>query len=135
MARVAIGRKRIGYWVWFFREETLVYIVESVQGQSKLFDIVRTAHAVGCFTDFLNRGQQQTNKNSNDGNDYEKLDQRESGATGRTVHGIHGKSPVWVNKMSWWERPSAGGRSENVWIRPGFQMEVHAPTHTCSIRK
>jgi hypothetical protein len=52
-----------------------------VQRQTELLEVVGAAHTVGGLADLLDGGQQQANEDGNDGDDDQKLDQRETLAT------------------------------------------------------
>jgi hypothetical protein len=47
--------------------------------QTQLLHIVRATHPIGGLTDFLNRRDQQSDKDSDDGNNHQQFDEREGG--------------------------------------------------------
>src|SRR5579875_3674851 len=49
-----------------------------LNGQDQLLEIVAAFDATGGLAHFLNRGQQQTDENGNNGNHYQQLDERET---------------------------------------------------------
>jgi hypothetical protein len=49
-----------------------------VDGQSELLEIVRTLRSAGSFSRRLHGRQQQGDQNRDNGNNHEKLDQRET---------------------------------------------------------
>src|SRR5262249_8212207 len=52
-----------------------------VQRQADLMEIVLAFHAIGRLADLLNCWKQKTHKNSNDGDDYQQFDERETGSS------------------------------------------------------
>jgi hypothetical protein len=57
-----------------------------VQRQADLFEVVGALHSRCRLADLLHGGQQQANEDGDDGDDDEKLDQRE-GAPDGPAHG------------------------------------------------
>src|SRR5262249_37832152 len=62
--------------------EAVVGVVVVVQGQADLLEVVRTLHACGGLADLLHGRQQQPDEDADDGDDDQKLDQREAPAAG-----------------------------------------------------
>jgi hypothetical protein len=56
-----------------------------MDGDSDLLEVVLAAHPVGGFPNFLDCGEEKTNKDRNDGDDDQKLNQGEARTT--TSHG------------------------------------------------
>jgi hypothetical protein len=52
--------------------------VVNVKSQADLFEVVTALHATCCFASGLNRWQQKSNQDADDGDHNQQLDQRES---------------------------------------------------------
>ena len=60
-----------------------------MQRQTYLLEVVGATHAIGSFSNFLNRRDQKSNQNSNNGNHHKKLDQRKTKAFTQLNLGHH----------------------------------------------
>jgi hypothetical protein len=66
-------RRWVGNWAQATWWETLVSVMEIVQSQALLLQVVGALHAASCFASGLNSRQQQTNQNTDDGNNHQQF--------------------------------------------------------------
>src|SRR5207249_8044527 len=85
--------------------QRVVHVMVIVAGQGQLLEIVTTGHPGGRFANLLDRGQEQTNQNSNDGNYHQQLDERKRPTT-LTLAGLHRDSLPCDKKVESKSRPA-----------------------------
>jgi hypothetical protein len=73
------------------RRKLFVDIVEVVQREKELFLIALTLRSAGGFAGGLHSRQQQSDQDSDDGNDHQELDEREARAVATDLNQRHGK--------------------------------------------
>ena len=78
---------RVPILVW----NAILDVVKVLESESHLFEVVCTLHSARGLASGLNSGQEQTNKNADDGDDDEEFDERK--ATSSLASGIdHGRT-------------------------------------------
>jgi len=65
-----------------------------MEGDAKLFDLIRASCSPSCFSGLLHRRQQKANKDADDGNNNKQFDKRETVTFGGLER--HEKLP-WLN--------------------------------------
>src|SRR5262249_14592251 len=66
--------------------ESVMGIVVLMKGQANLLEVILALHAVGRLPHLLNRRQEQTDQDADDGNDHEQFNQAEGTPKGRPTH-------------------------------------------------
>jgi hypothetical protein len=74
--------------------------------QRNLFQIILATHAIGRLADFLDRGQEQADQDSNNGDDDEKFDQRKTVTSAGHGEGLLEKTGA--SKICLWYLPETG---------------------------
>src|SRR5207253_2670054 len=89
------------------RRQFLVGVVEIMGGQADLFEVVGTLRAGRRLAHLLHRRHEQRDENGNDGNHYQKLDERETARLAQQLGEEHaGSFTTWNEGMDSEKGPS-----------------------------